>query len=684
VIYHNYNIYLIEYFISVHRKLNIIISKEVIKLSELNEVFYLNEKLFDPKSRTFKNTAYITAGVGAVTASSNLLEIHRLKKELKELQSPKGKEMYKNSTTQKTYNQWVSEKKKYIEAQIKDLRTKNVAALGVTAGGVYLGKSENKDIINKANNIKNKINHNKFTTGVNVATTGGLGLGGTIVSVKKLADVRKELKVLKTNPVKSKELYKKSRSLLKFDEWKKERIKYLQRQTKLLVGGTAASLGMLGLSAAQASQLFKEEFALDEFFHGKNKILEEVEDKLFGNLIDAISHNKNPYIYRKEIQESEKILTEFFNVEKIKIHIGADYSGVNAFTLSWQHTTVPFEKINFDTVENSSGIKFVDPTSKILNIYIYPSLLTGDYTKEELMATLLHEIGHNFFVNKRYRLSLSISELMNTIFNLLLAYARNQIDFKKFIELLKVVLIQVGQQYVLQFIPTPVRILFIKAIRLILQPLEYDIIGDKLHMNLTPFYKLLGYIKSIIKSGINIASLLFSPLIILFKIGITYLLKGILKRIGTLGLDTLNYQAEKFADAFAAKFGYGTDLIRALDKMNDAQNGLDLVAHLSNLTSMILLYSGAYFADEHPTNQTRAVKILELYKHDLAKYGNKLNDKQKQEIKKQISELEKRVKMTKDKGLIKNIQIALDKPYRAAREAIDNTLSGRDGTFAPN
>lgn len=662
-------------------------------LNNSNQNFYLNEKI----EFNAKNISYGTAAAGAIAGSSNLLELHRLKKELKDLNNTtKMKQLYRDSTTQKSYNDWINEKRSYLIAQIKNLRMKNIAATGVTAGSLYnihaINSGKTKDSASKGNKFLSWVNgknindlkNKKAVAGISTAAIGGLGIGGAIYSVKNLADTRKELKIITSNPTKAKELYKQSRSLLPFNQWKKERIDYLKRHSKVLVGGTAASLGALGLSAMSAKELLKEEFALDEFFHGKNKILEEVEDKLFGSLIKAVSHNRNPYSCRKEIKESEEILAKFFNLESIKFHIGADYSQTNAFTISWQKTPSAGEKVNYDLVENSSGIKFKDPTHKVVDVYIYPSLLTGECTKEELMAVLLHEIGHNFFVNKKYLACNSFEMIITNIIDILFAYATKQIDFKKFLSLLKELLISLLTNFAMKLIPAPVRRIYSKIIQILVDPLSYDVIGDKLHINLTPFYKLIGFMRQIIRTGVNIVVDFVSPLTALLKLILAKLLMHAIHSIGTGGLATLHYQAEKYADAFAAKFGYGKELISALDKFSDAQNILDITTHFSNLRGIILNACGLYFIDEHPTHQTRAIKLLELYKHDFKKYSKQLDPKTSRELLNQMKELEKRVKMSSDKGVIKNLQIALDKPYRAAREAIDNKLSGLDGTFSPN
>lgn len=292
--------------------------------------------------------------------------------------------------------------------------------------------------------------------------------------------------------------------------------------------------------------------SLLEVYLGKSKQFEEVE-KEFKKLIQKVLTEKNNDIIddSQENKNIESILTDFFKVKRIKIH-WTD-KNINACTLPASHPL-----INLNILKNFKETKnFI---SKNLSIYIImdKNLITiPKLNEKELMALLLHEIGHNFDYTPFYFLQAFpllyipfIDKIFKSGFNL-----KNKID---------------------------------------------NVIQEKL-----PFiYKLLTFKgKLISKLGLgNIIVTITSPMLILKK----------------LTSNILMYGRERFADSFAATYGYAEHLASSIRKITDGTG--TLVNTVENVLIDFLKVSSTIsksFIDPHPTTKTRITNLLDKLKKDL-------------------------------------------------------------------
>jgi len=634
-----------------------------------------------------KTYGMIMTGTAASLGVRNIKEMSDIKKELKTLSNPKeARILYRDSGSRKPYNTWLNDRKMYLNAQLKTIRYSNAGV----AGGMGLGAanifSDSDKPLRAITALGPDANFTKSKYG-NVAGLGamaGMSAAGSVYSFKKIVEYKKELKQLH-NLSDAKKLYKLSGSKEPFNTWKDNRIKELNKAVKGYIASGIASAGVSGiatLSAIGNLRASNESIEiLDEAFYGKNEILRKLEDDLWGTLIQAVSNGENPYKYKENIHNAEKELCKLFNFESIKIYIGSNYGYSQAFTIGWQNMSNLAIKDNYDVVETNEGIKFKDSKNKRINVYLYPSLLDGRLTKEELMAVFLHEVGHNFYTTKEYLLSTHIGRFVDALLDSTFKFIINPNEtIIEYISEIKILLLQFGFSKMQDLIPTKYHEKILKVIVFLQNPGSYDIIGDKLHINLTAFNKVIGSLREVISNTASLINMIISPLRILIATVFILLIRVLFKDAASLGLHSMSYQAEKYADAFAAKHGYGKELYTSLENMRKISS-FDVVAVLSKIRSLFLLYMGEYFVDEHPTHITRCRKILALYKKELAENERNLTSKQKAEIKHQIDEMEKLMTMSSDKSLIKNIELKLDEPYSRVREKIDNTLAKTDGTF---
>lgn len=642
-----------------------------------------------------KATSAIVAGSGVSIGVTNVIKMNTLKKELRDLNNPtKARALYRDSGSTKLYSSWLAEKKRYANAQLKNLRYSTVGAgIGAGIGLATLAGSGMDNLDDETPSPADKEFHSKGIGGI---ITGTAGIGAAY-SFKTLVQLKKEINKLKNNISFAKEKYKASGSKETFNKWRTAEIARLEKMAKGYTKAGVAGLAGMAYGGYKMYSDYKDfastynEELITESFYGKPPLMKQLEHDLFGSLIQAIANDENPHAAcRQQIHDAEIALAKFFNLERIKIHIGMNYVEKNAFTVSWlQNTSSAFER-NFDMEESSAGIRYKDSKDKILNVYIYPAILTGECTEGQLMGALLHEIGHNFFVTKEYVNYIKVNKVVDALLDVTLKYtikmARGEnpsyIEFVR--DIRNGVIPLMAMNIALLSLPSKFVELFAKISVLLTSPSSYDIIGDKLNINLTVFYKLVSAILSALGQGVTIATSVLNPIRIIFGKVLTSCITALFKNVGSMGLTTISYQAEKYADAFAAKFGYGPELIEWLNSITEpSKNCLDIVGSLTKLYSLFNSYMGMYFVDEHPSNPARAKKILELYKKELRENYKNLDKQQQKELTDRIKEMEKLLKVSNDKHFLTNVELVMDKPYHAIRDKVNNKLpyAKGDATF---
>ena len=262
-----------------------------------------------------------------------------------------------------------------------------------------------------------------------------------------------------------------------------------------------------------------------------------------------------------------KTLEDFFKVTKINIYWDSGMS--NAFTL----------KPSSFSIASNKG-RYLDNRNCNLDVFIviYEDLVVRcDLTAQELMAVILHEIGHNFYFCpiKLY------SELILTI-----------------------VTFPIGLIY--KFIGKAIYKFAALTTDIIKQhfPLLYNII-DLYNYLLNTIY---DYIK---------------PLTVL-----RYGMSAIYRFVNDPSFNLSGYGDEKGADSFAAKYGYGPEQASALQKMESPMNthyakqmskrgentGASIMEDLCALS--VDLVAGLTL-DPHPNNNQRASSMLKKLEHDL-------------------------------------------------------------------
>lgn len=314
------------------------------------------------------------------------------------------------------------------------------------------------------------------------------------------------------------------------------------------------------------------------------------------------------------IYDIPELLCNIFGFKSCNFTVSQDL-GPNAWTFP---LSSKIDKWNYRRCikKSSQGLKFTEEANVNISVVITSGALFARYiTDREIVALILHEIGHNFSdsVNKtlgiysNFKKVLYIPHLINPMNWVALSNKLTGIDTK----------IDTFAKDNLK----PVIIAF-DALRYFYSIYTYVII------NISDFYALFGAaITGLVGSFNNIiANIIINPIDIVFK--------------------PFAKQDEYTADAFAAMYGYGPELANVLTKIekNDdlrliktamKENKLD--AYYFAFMSESVDYIVGLIFDSHPSNGKRLLNILNLLERE---YNNpNMNPKFKKETKKEIQEL---------------------------------------------
>jgi len=371
---------------------------------------------------------------------------------------------------------------------------------------------------------------------------------------------------------------------------------------------------------------------LSEAYYGKNMKLLRVE-ALFEQLGTKMKAKKafNPNS-SDELKEINSILTKMFNFEKLYLVIDGDINSMNAFTIPFFFAD-KFDKKLLEMEETKEGIRYKVPDDKVLvlNINAYNLL---NLTPPQNVSILMHEIGHNFFLQagnvkayrsrqamkdffERYRKllkgkkSLSPTAIINLIYfliMLILMIIRNiterSMDPK---ELLRAIAEEIRRNYKSK------------------KQSSDEILKTNIFID-----KFLGWIPIIKK-----------PFQMFLAPAIIYVKQWEIRFNGSS-----DYDNEKFADNFATSYGYGKEvaevftgaLSRYDDEMRKTAYGITVQE------SMMFGCMLTYFADPHPSNVYRVKWAKKKLEFELERNKKYMTPKQIKDIENQIATIDELLK----------------------------------------
>lgn len=361
---------------------------------------------------------------------------------------------------------------------------------------------------------------------------------------------------------------------------------------------------------------------LNEVYFGKSKETLALEN-IIGNIRKDFKKSGTRTNSSPSIQKFNRLMESTFGIKRFALRIDFSMFDINAYTipLSIKLDNIRVSK-KYITTKNS--IKFAEGTDFCCIVNLSLGLMLEDeMTNGEVLAIILHEVGHNFsscLSSKSAMLSgikktlISVSIIMGIIS----AFLTDNQDKK-----VKMSANSIADSMVM-----------LNAFdKLKLKILENDTVNDTLSLT----SMIMGLIDSI-KHQLNILKMILKP--------ISYLLTLFFNLIVTLinylppiyFINLLGYREEQMADSFANIHGYGPELVSGLSKMTKATSKIELtgIGQLNQLMFMpIILLSMP--VEAHPDDITRVKNNLDYLKKEL----NDCDPRMRKEINEQISDIEK-------------------------------------------
>ena len=322
--------------------------------------------------------------------------------------------------------------------------------------------------------------------------------------------------------------------------------------------------------------------------------------------------NRNVYRDAEPCKKLEQELAKFFKVSEIKIYWNT--GTINAYTLPG------FSFTAMDRRRNYLSGKFQNIR---MYLCIYEDLVyKANLTEQELMAVILHEIGHNFY----YCPITAGFELYYAVMSLGLG---------------------------------PIIALISRALSYQLPNLVADFIKKNLPMiaNIEDaFSDIFANVNSIVSPFVGVGNLAF------------YLASRLLSIVRNPAGEIINsitgYGNEKAADSLAAKYGYGPEQASALHKMTLPENliGSKMLKSMGPFGSIIddtnkimadIVYGMTL--DPHPSNNQRAASMLKKLQKDLD--SGDYPPEAKRDLQKEIDRMQKAFDVVNDSNVQSNVQI---------------------------
>lgn len=365
-----------------------------------------------------------------------------------------------------------------------------------------------------------------------------------------------------------------------------------------------------------------------EVYYGENDNIKQMQ-KCITRLRKDIFKNgiKSKLNSHPEVQKFNRYAEKEFGFKSFQLYIDNSYKGTNAYTLLLD---MDLNHLGKETQNNliitDKGYKYKKEAGYVAFCAIEKGLLTiKNITDREVMAFILHEIGHNF------QAAISDYQCMLTIPKVIL-YTIDCLDVISNIE--------DNQKFLINLISLPVFWLSDIGAKL------YKFI-DKIMLGYPELYHMMDIIQSFmleIKYPIDKVK----EYIKIFK-NLSKLPKTLMKKLHPLNIIKLfmtgMYREEKVADNFATIYGYGPDLASFMAKYDTGDEVLNniKIPFLSPILGMIICGMEVLILlpDCHAQQITRIKDQSDYLKQELKKED--LDPKFRNEIMNQIEEIDKTV-----------------------------------------
>lgn len=345
-----------------------------------------------------------------------------------------------------------------------------------------------------------------------------------------------------------------------------------------------------------------EGYLMQEAYYGKLPEFDQME-KLFDVVIDKAKKEGqkcNPNKY-PEMKKIEKLFCKLFGFKKSIIY-WEPYNMANAYTYSI-NTFLIFANKKEKMIEKQKNGFYDTSNSIVLTVYLSVGLiLTENMTSREMIGVILHEIGHNF--------DLSGYHLINYYLNCILTlglYAAETHDYKN-MKTMNDAKLHIKKK------------------------IEKE--SNEYYSKPKTRNKYNNYIKHRVKIALKTQSNWAVINLLINTINLPlYIIFAPIVQFSSLATK----KSEVFADSFATAYGYGVDLISALEKLGDMKKYYNPKSGIQKtLVDLGRFQNEALNAvfEPHGTNQERCHECEKKLRKDLRKgdYPPELKEELEKEI----------------------------------------------------
>lgn len=376
----------------------------------------------------------------------------------------------------------------------------------------------------------------------------------------------------------------------------------------------------------ELSNLLTGKIALNEVYFGKTKELlaaEQQLDKFRNNYMDRyvlnMKVNSDP-----DLLEFDRMMEDIFGFGCFTMHIH-NQAIANAFTMPIDYR---YDTSKDAIITDKHGFKFRKDADYACILGIYSGIIFNpNFTTPEVMAIILHEVGHNFnsSINKPAGVMIDFYNVVRFIINLMygaiIQLYTDTNDYRKLID-------KTGKKWRQEdFMLVSVYDFFVQ-------------VRDLALAGVNTFNDLLRVLSM---GTLTVASATINGLLTVYKqiqdpVGLVAKVFG----------KKLAYNSELSADNFVTMYGYSGDLSSAFVKMEGKEaasasaimgafDKIPIISTLMHFTEApIMIIFG--WVDEHPNDISRVKDQMELLKRELGKAD--IDPKMKRVIEKDIKECE--------------------------------------------
>lgn len=350
--------------------------------------------------------------------------------------------------------------------------------------------------------------------------------------------------------------------------------------------------------------------ALKEVYFGKTKNLLECE-KLLAEIKkewDGKYYDPAKIEYDPRMLQIGRLLATEFGLKKVIIEV-LSLPVANAVTvpISWGIDVGPTFRTKSNLIADKNGFKFKPEAGYVVGITLYTGLICNpNITAGEIMATIIHEFGHNFqaVIDDTCFMLTDITNLSKILYSVVIGLSTGRMDNAISMGLVPFIYSSKFKDIVDSIDKK------LQSYELIALLYHYMTKIDGINQTMSTQFRYflvatLGYVNAI------------NPVMYLKQV-----VQGLFKTV----LDPLGYRGERIADNFVTAYGYGPELATVLMKF-ETKNYEELPLNkLANILTPVGIFLrtgiglgsmvGALF-DPHPASVERCLDQVRYLKEEL-------------------------------------------------------------------